>query len=102
MDPILPSITSPKSSPQHNPGRALLKACQCIKATPVVLTYTSWVRCSPAKLCQKHGSLYEGLRANPTFAVLCSFVTAMFFLGMYFLPAAVIVTGGVKQVTTLP
>ena len=30
------------------------------------------------------------------------FVTATFLLGMYFLPVAVILSGGVKQVTTLP
>ena len=30
------------------------------------------------------------------------FVTATFLLGMYFLPAAVVLSGGVKQVTTLP
>jgi hypothetical protein len=33
---------------------------------------------------------------------LCSFVTATFLLGMYFLPVAVVLSGGVKQVTTLP
>ena len=30
------------------------------------------------------------------------FVTATFLLGMYFLPVAVVLSGGVKQVTTLP
>ena len=30
------------------------------------------------------------------------FVTATFLLGMYFLPVAVVLIGGVKQVTTLP
>ena len=35
---------------------------------------------------------------------LCSFVTYVvtFLLGMYFLPVAVVLSGGVKQVTTLP
>ena len=39
---------------------------------------------------------------NLTFAVLCTFVTATFLLGMYFLPVAVLLSGGVKQVATLP
>ena len=29
-------------------------------------------------------------------------MTATFFLGIYFLPVAVVLSGGVKQVTTLP
>ena len=33
---------------------------------------------------------------------LLLFVTATFLLGMYFLPVAVVLSGGVKQVTTLP
>ena len=33
---------------------------------------------------------------------LLLFVTATFLLGMYFLPVAVVSSGGVKQVTTLP
>ena len=33
---------------------------------------------------------------------LLLFVTATFLLGIYFLPVAVILIGGVKQVTTLP
>ena len=33
---------------------------------------------------------------------LLLFVTATFLLGMYFLPMAVVLNGGVKQVTTLP
>ena len=33
---------------------------------------------------------------------LLVFVTATFLLGMYFLPVAVVLSGGVKQVTTLP
>ena len=33
---------------------------------------------------------------------LLLFVTATFLLGMYFLPVAVVLIGGVKQVTTLP
>ena len=33
---------------------------------------------------------------------LMLFVTATFLLGMYFLPVAVVLSGGVKQVTTLP
>ena len=32
---------------------------------------------------------------------LLLFVTATFLLGMYFLPVAVVLSGGVKQVTTL-
>ena len=35
-------------------------------------------------------------------ANLLLFVTATFLLGMYFLPVAVVLSGGVKQVTTLP
>ena len=38
----------------------------------------------------------------PAFFALCSFVTALFLLGMYFLPVAVVFSEGVKQVTTLP
>ena len=34
--------------------------------------------------------------------LLLLFVTATFPLGMYFLPVAVVLSGGVKQVTTLP
>ena len=33
---------------------------------------------------------------------LLLFVTATFLLGIYFLPVAVVLSGGVKQVTTLP
>ena len=33
---------------------------------------------------------------------LLLFVTATFLLGMYFLPVAVVLSGGMKQVTTLP
>ena len=33
---------------------------------------------------------------------LLLFVTATFLLGAYFLPVAVVLSGGVKQVTTLP
>ena len=33
---------------------------------------------------------------------LLLFVTATFLLGMYLLPVAVVLSGGVKQVTTLP
>ena len=33
---------------------------------------------------------------------LLLFVTATFLLGMYFLPVAAVLSGGVKQVTTLP
>ena len=33
---------------------------------------------------------------------LLLFVTATFLLGMYFVPVAVVLSGGVKQVTTLP
>ena len=33
---------------------------------------------------------------------LLLFVTATRLLGMYFLPVAVVLSGGVKQVTTLP
>ena len=35
------SIVSPNSSPYHDPGRALLNAFQCIKATPMVVACTS-------------------------------------------------------------
>ena len=33
---------------------------------------------------------------------LLLFVTATFLLGIYLLPVAVVLTGGVKQFTTLP
>ena len=33
---------------------------------------------------------------------LLLFVTATFLLGIYFLPAAVVLSGGMKQVTTVP
>ena len=39
---------------------------------------------------------------NPLTCDLLLFVTATFLLGMYFLPVAVVLSGGVKQVTTLP
>ena len=40
--------------------------------------------------------------ANLPTCDLLLFVTATFLLGMYFLPVAVVLSGGVKQVTTLP
>ena len=33
---------------------------------------------------------------------LLLFVTATFLLGIYFLPAAVVLSGGMKQITTVP
>ena len=42
------------------------------------------------------------MRGNLLTCVLLLFVTATFLLGMYFLPVAVVLSGGVKQVTTLP
>ena len=36
------------------------------------------------------------------FDALSGFVTATFFLGMHFLPVAVVLSGWVKQVTTVP
>ena len=42
------------------------------------------------------------LTGNLLTCELLLFVTATFLLGMYFLPVAVLLSGGVKQVTTLP
>ena len=42
------------------------------------------------------------LEGNLLTCTLLLFVTATFLLGMYFLPVAVVLSGGVKQVTTLP
>ena len=46
------------------------------------------------------GSIPDGI--NLLTCDLLLFVTATFLLGMYFLPVAVVLSGGVKQVTTLP
>ena len=46
------------------------------------------------------GSIPYGRESANTDLLL--FVTATFLLGMYFLPVAVVLSGGVKQVTTLP
>ena len=46
------------------------------------------------------GSIPKG--GNLLTCDLLLFVTATFLLGMYFLPVAVVLSGGVKQVTTLP
>ena len=54
----------------------------------------------PAPRLPGVGSIPYGRQsANPD---LLLFVTATFLLGMYFLPVAVVLSGGVKQVTTLP
>ena len=45
---------------------------------------------------------FDSRRANLLTCDLLLFVTATFLLGMYFLPVAVVLSGGVKQVTTLP
>ena len=44
-------------------------------------------------------SIWEGILLT---CRLLLFVTATLLLGMYFLPVAVVLSGGVKQVTTLP
>ena len=53
----------------------------------------------PAPRLPGVGSITMGGNSN---CDLLLFVTATFLLGMYFLPVAVVLSGGVKQVTTLP
>ena len=54
----------------------------------------------PASRLPAQVRIHTGVNLLPCDLLL--FVTATFLLGMYFLPVAVVLSGGVKQVTTLP
>ena len=65
---------------------------------PIDRSYFSGRAAGPEIACV--GSIPVG--GNGLTCDLLLFVTATFLLGMYFLPVAVVLSGGVKQVTTLP
>ena len=65
---------------------------------PPIGATSAAVRPAPRLPC-RFDSLWEGMLLT---CHLLLFVTATFLLGSYFLPVAVVLSGGVKQVTTLP